>query len=65
MLYYFKKSENAAEMQKKKKEKKNFVQYREKVLWLSKHVRSFMLEISYWTMLHDMVDNLIVMKSRY
>ena len=66
MLYYFKKCKHATEMQRKK-----FVQCVEKVLRLIKHVksglRSFMLEISRWTMLHSQVDQLtlIVIKSRH
>ena len=52
MLYYFKKSKNTTETQR-------FVQYMEKVLWLigcNRSLPSFILEISYWTMLHGLVD---------
>ena len=67
MLYYFKKGKNATEMQKRKR----FVQYLEKVMRLIKLVkgglRSFMLEISHWMMLHGWVDQLklTVIKLRY
>ena len=55
MLHYFKKGKNATHMQKKR-----FVQWMEKVLWLMKRVksglRSFALEISCWMMLHGRVE---------
>ena len=66
MLYYFKKDKNAIKTQKKR-----FVQYMEKVLWLIECVksglRSFELEISHWTMLYHWVDQLklIAIKSRH
>ena len=65
LLYYFKKGKNATEMQKKR-----LVQCMEEVLWLIEHVksglRSFVLEISLWTML-NWVDQLklIVIESRH
>ena len=52
-------------------QKKGFMQYIEKVLWLIECVKSslwsFMLETSCWMMLHSRVDKLrlIVIKSRY
>ena len=51
MFFYFKSGKNTTEMQKER-----FVQCMEKVLGLPEHVesglRSFVLEISRWTMLH-------------
>ena len=53
------------------KHNKILVQYTEKVLWLIKHIKSglqsFMLDISHWTMLHGLVDQLklIAIKSRF
>ena len=67
MLYYFKKGENTAEMQKKKR----FVHCVEKVLQLIKCVksglRSFMLETFLWMMLQGQVGQLklIVNKLRH
>ena len=56
MPYYFQKSKNTTEMQKR------FVQCIEKVLWLIEHdksgLQSFVLEISHWMMLHSQVDQL-------
>ena len=52
------------------KHKNRFVQCMEMVLWLTEHIkryfRSFMLEISRWTMLYCLVDQmkLTVIKSR-
>ena len=66
LAYYFKKGTNATETQTRR-----FVQCMEKVLWLVEHVRSglrsFVLEISHWTMLHGWVDQLklTAIKSRH
>ena len=60
MLYYSKKGKNTTEMQKKKKKK--VLQCMEKVQWLISCVKSglqsFVLEVSSWTMLHSLVDQL-------
>ena len=56
MLYYFKKGK------KRNRKVKKIVQCVEKVLWLIEHVksglRSFVLQISCWMMLHGWVDQL-------
>ena len=65
MLYYFKKGKNATETHKK------ICAVCGKVLWLIELVkgglRTFVLETSRWTMLHDQVDQLklIVIKLRH
>ena len=66
MLYYFKKGKNTTETQKKIS-----LQYMKKVLGLIECVksglRSFLLEIPRWTMLHSWADKLklIVIKLRH
>ena len=61
MLYYFKKGKNTTETQE------NICTVMEKVLGLIKHVKSFLLEISRWTMLHGRVGQLrlIAIKLRH
>ena len=66
IMLYFKKGQNATEMQKNR-----FVQCTEKLLWLIECVKSglqnFVLEISCWMMLHGRIDQLklIAIKSRH
>ena len=62
VLYYFSKGKNATKMQKK-----ICAVYGEGAVTAGtcqKWFRSFMLEISHWTMLHGWVDQLIVIKSK-